>query len=411
MKLLPPLSDDFLNPPGVIYLDGNSLGLASRSAISAIDRISKSWADLAIQGWTEGDEPWFGLTRKLSALLAPLLGVDSGEVLIGESTTVQLHQVLQSFYRPESGRSRILIDSLAFPSDRYAVESFLRGRGLDPAGHLVVLESPDGYSLDENAIVDMFASDRSITMAVLPSVLYRSGQLLDMAAIEKAAKRSGVRVAWDCAHSAGIVDHAFRKDGVRLAFGCGYKWLNGGPGAPAWLYVARELHGDLPGLAGWFGSDPARQFEMSSTFSPAADVHRFAIGTPHVLSCAPLLASLETIRAIGIDRIRERSEELTVLLCAVVSQQFDPGLVKIVTPPMSRRRGGHIALKVPNARAVSFALRRNGVIPDFRPPDLIRLAPSPLYNSGDDCIQAVEILARLLRNPDDVAGSADALVT
>jgi kynureninase len=411
MTHLSPLSDDFLIPPGVIYLDGNSLGLASRSAIAALDRISRSWADLAIQGWTEGDEPWFTMGRKLSELLAPLLGADADEVLVGDSTTVQLHQILQSFYRTESGRSSILIDSLAFPSDRYAVESFLRGRGLDPADHLAVFESPDGYTLDENAIVDMLASDRSIALAVLPSVLYRSGQLLDMAGIEKAAKRSGVRVAWDCAHSAGIVDHAFRKVGVRLAFGCGYKWLNGGPGAPAWLFVDRGLHGTLPGLVGWFGSDTARQFEMASSFSPAADVHRFAIGTPHVLSCAPLLGSLETIRSIGIDKIRDRSQELTVLLCTLISQHFEPGMAEVVTPPMSRLRGGHIAVRVVNARAVSFALRRNGVVPDFRPPDLIRLAPSPLYNSGDDCVQAVEILARLLRNPDELAGSADALVT
>jgi kynureninase len=411
MTHLAPLSDDFLIPPGVIYLDGNSLGLASRSAIAALDRISRSWADLAIQGWTEGDEPWFGLTRKLSALLAPLIGADADEVLIGDSTTVQLHQILQSFYRPESGRSSILIDSLAFPSDRYAVESFLRSRGLDPAAHLRVFESSDGLVLNDLDLSCQIESDRDLALAVLPSVLYKSGQALDMARIEQAAKRSGVLVAWDCAHSAGILDHAFHEAGVRLAFGCGYKWLNGGPGAPAWIYVARELHGILPGLAGWFGSDPARQFEMSSTFSPAADVHRFAIGTPHVLSCAPLLSSLETIRSIGIEKIRRRSLELTELLCVMLNRHLDPGMAEIVTPPMTTRRGGHIALQVPNARSVSFALRRNGVIPDFRPPDLIRLAPSPLYNSGDDCTRAVEILARLLRNPDELAGSVDAMVT
>ncbi len=411
MPHLSPLSDDFLIPPGVIYLDGNSLGLASRGAIASLDRISQSWADLAIQGWTEGDEPWFTMGRKLSGLLAPLLGADADEVLVGDSTTVQLHQILQSFYRPQSGRSSLLIDSLAFPSDRYAVESFLKGRGLDPASHVRVFESCDGLILNDDSLASEIESSRSLAMAVLPSVLYKSGQALDMARIEQASKRSGVLVAWDCAHSAGIVDHAFHESGVRLAFGCGYKWLNGGPGAPAWLYVARELHGILPGLAGWFGSDPARQFEMASNFSPAADVHRFAIGTPHVLSCAPLLGSLEMIRSIGVDRIRSRSLELTDLLRSEVDQQIGPGLAEIVTPGEPNRRGGHISVRVTNARAVSFALRRNGVVPDFRPPDLIRLAPSPLYNSGDDCIRAVEILARLLANPDELAGAADALVT
>lgn len=411
MTHLPPLSADFLVPPGVIYLDGNSLGLASRGALGALDRISRSWADLAIQGWTEGDEPWFTMGRKLSGLLAPLLGADADEVLVGDSTTVQLHQILQSFYFAEPARSKILIDALAFPSDRYAVESFLRGRGLNPGDHLAVFESADGYTLDENAIVERLATDRSIALAVLPSVLYRSGQMLDMARIEQAARASGVLVAWDCAHSAGVVDHAFRDAGVRLAFGCGYKWLNGGPGAPAWLYVARELHDTMPGLAGWFGSDPARQFEMKHQFAPAADVHRFAIGTPHVLSAAPLLGSLETIRAIGIGPIRARSLELTDLVRNEIDQRIGPGLAEIVTPEDPEQRGGHIAVRVRNARAVSFALRRNGVVPDFRPPDLIRLAPSPLYNSGDDCIRAVEILARLLRNPEELAGVADAVVT
>ncbi|MBI1321941.1 kynureninase [bacterium] len=411
MTHLPPLSDDFLVPPGVIYLDGNSLGLASRGAIAALDRISRSWADLAIQGWTEGSDPWFTMGRKLSGLLAPLLGADADEVLVGDSTTVRLHQILQSFYSAEPGRSKILIDALAFPSDRYAVESFLRGRGLDPGDHLAVFESADGYTLDENAIVDRLETDRSIALAVLPSVLYRSGQMLDMARIERAAMRSGVLVAWDCAHSAGVVDHAFRDSGVRLAFGCGYKWLNGGPGAPAWLYVARDLHGTMPGLAGWFGSDPARQFEMKHQFDPAADVHRFAIGTPHVLSAAPLLGSLETIQAVGIDRIRRRSLELTSLLRHEIGRWIDPELAEIVTPEDPEQRGGHIAVRVRNARAVSFGLRRNRVVPDFRPPDLIRLAPSPLYNSGDDCIRAVEILARLLRNPEELSGVADAVVT
>lgn len=150
---------------------------------------------------------------------------------------------------------------------------------------------------------------------------------------------------------------------------------------------------------------------MASAFSPAADVNRFAIGTPHVLSCAPLLGSLEMIRSIGIDRIRSRSLELTDLLRIEIDRQIGPGLAEIVTPGEPHRRGGHISVRVANARSVSFALRRNGVVPDFRPPDLIRLAPSPLYNSGDDCIRAVEILARLLPHPEELAGPADALVT
>lgn len=411
MTNLLPLADDFHLPPGVIYLDGNSLGLASRPALQRLEAAVEAWKRQAIQGWTEGVEPWFGLTRRLSALLAPLLGASADEVTIGDSTTVQLHQVLQTFYSAGGGRSKILIDSLAFPTDRYAVESFSKSRGFEIADRLTVFESADGVLLDEDALARRLETDRSIALAVLPSVIYRSGQLLDMARIEQAATRTGTLLAWDCAHSAGVVDHAFRNTGVRLAFGCGYKWLNGGPGAPAWLYVARELHNAMPGLAGWFGSDPPRQFEMSHTFAPSPDVHRFAIGTPNVLSAAPLGGSLEAIGRIGIGAIRQRSLELTSLLRNEITRRIGPRLAEIVTPAGPHRRGGHIAVRVANARAVSFALRRQGVVPDYRPPDLIRLAPSPLYNSGDDCIQAVAILERLLKNPDEQAGPADALVT
>lgn len=411
MSDLSPLSDDFVVPAGVIYLDGNSLGLASRKSLASLETASRAWTDLAIQGWTDGPAPWFTMGRRLSGLLAPLLGADAGEVHIGDSTTVRLHQILQTFFRPDGERNRILIDSLAFPSDRYAVESTMKLRNLDPAKNLSVVESSDGYLLDENAISERIVSDRSLAIAVLPSVLYRSGQRLDMARIESAARRADVTVVWDCAHSAGAIDHDFHADGVRIAFGCTYKWLNGGPGAPAWSFVDKALLSAYPGMTGWFGCDPAVQFEMRSEFAPAPDANRFAIGTPHILSAAPLAGSLELIRSIGIEKIRQRSLELTALLRSEIAQHIGTVRVEIVTPKEDYRRGGHLAIRTKNARELSFALRRLGVVPDFRPPDLIRLAPSPLFNSGDDCIAAVRILAQLLRNPVEMQPANDSPVT
>lgn len=400
----------FRKPPHTIYLDGNSLGLISQEAEEAIHDTIKDWRQLAIQGWTEGAHPWFHLSREVASLLAPLMGSTATSVAVGESVTVNLHQLLASFFEPGQGRDCILIDDLAFPTDRYVVESQLRLRGLDVAEHLKVFCSADGQTLDEEKLIQSLADPR-IAMAVLPSVLYRSGQLLNLAAITQAARQAGVIILWDCSHSVGVVPHHFERDGIELAVGCTYKYLNGGPGAVAFLYVHPDRLHQRPGLAGWFGSDPAKQFAMQPTFYPAQDAGRFLLGTPHILSMVPLLGSLQVIRAVGIEAIREKSLKLTTFLREQVQAQLSSYGVTIVTPVEDERRGGHLTLRHPQAVKLSLALRQRGVIPDYRPPDLLRLAPAPLYTSISECAHAVEILETLLRTGSYLETTPDGLVT
>ncbi len=385
---------EFAKPPGSIYLDGNSLGLMCRPAEAALRAAMDKWSEQAILGWTSGPNPWFEMPRSVAALLAPLVGAEAGDVMVGQSTTVNLHQLLATFYDPAGSRPRLLIDAHSFPTDRYAVESHLRLRGRGPARDLVIVGSPDRELLDEDEVVAAF--DGTVGLAVLPSVLYRSGQLLDMNHITQAARTEGALVAWDCSHSAGVVAHQFRSDDIDLAFGCTYKYLNGGPGAAAFLYVHPRWRERGPGLAGWFGCDPDRQFDMEPTFHPAADAGRFLLGTPHVFSLAPLLGSLSLIQRAGVSALRQKSLDLTAFLRRQIETRLSSFGVSVITPCEDHCRGGHLALAHPDAGRLSRALRQRGVIPDFRPPNLLRLAPAPLYTSFVECARAVAILEDIL---------------
>lgn len=396
---------EFAKPPGV-YMDGNSLGLLCRAADASLQAAIETWRALGIRGWTEGLEPWFGMARAASARLAPLLGCEPADVMVGGSTTVNLHQLLSTFCDPHRG---VLIDGTHFPSDRYAVDSFLRAHGRDPTRDLLVDgPDPDGL-IDEGRLFHTLAH---CGFAVLPAVVYTTGQLFDMRLINDVAHNFGVLVAWDCSHSAGVIPHRFRDDGIDLAFGCGYKFLNGGPGAEGWLYVHPRLRDRLPGLAGWFGSDPARQFEMSAEFHPAPDAGRFQISTPHVFSLAPLLGSLDVLHAAGIDRIRAKSVAQTAFLIDYGRERLARFGVGIVTPSDPARRGGHVTFTHPDAAKLSRALRARGVVPDFRPPDMLRLAPAPLYTSFAECAASVDALADILADNSHLTlADADDLVT
>jgi kynureninase len=376
---------EFYKPAGQIYLDGNSLGLLCGPAEAALQEALESWRSRAILGWTAGPEPWFEMSRKAAGLLAPLLGAEPADVMVGQSTTVNLHQLLATFWWQEE--PLILIDEGAFPSDRYAIASFVLAEWL-------VVVPDDGPLINEDRLIA--AMQPGVGLAVLPAVQYRTGQLLDLAWVTRKARRRGVTIIWDCSHSVGAVPHRFRDDGIDLAIGCGYKYLNGGPGSVGWLYVNPRLR-NRPGLAGWFGSDPTKQFAMAPEFQPADDAGRFLIGTPHVLSLAPLLGSLDLVSRAGITAIREKSLRQTSYLRDLVELRLTRRFgVEVVTPWDDRQRGGHLTLAHPAAGNLSRALRARGVIPDFRPPDLLRLAPSPLYTSFAECAAAIDVLEDIL---------------
>ncbi len=290
---------------------------------------------------------------------------------------------------PEGRRTKIVADALDFPTDIYALKSILKLRGLDPAKHLVLAGSRDGLTLDEREIARLF--DETTALVFLPSVLYRSGQLLDMEFLAARAHEKGIPIGFDCSHSAGAVPHELDRWGVDFAMWCGYKYLNGGPGTAAFLYVNRRHFGEGPALAGWFGSSKEKQFDMSLDFEPAPEAGRWQISSPAILNAAPLIGSLGIFEEAGMAAVRGKSLRMTRFLMEMADALLAdaPYGFSIGTPREDIRRGGHVALVHPEALRISEALRVRGVVPDFRPPDIVRVAPIALYNTFGELVSLV----------------------
>lgn len=379
--------EEFYLPEGGIYLDGNSLGLMSRRAEKAVLEGLASWKELGIDGWTEGKHPWFYLAEKLGQMSAPLVGALPEEVIVTGSTTVNLHQLVATFYQPQGKRNKILADGLTFPSDIYALQSQLLLHGLDPEEHLIRVPSRDGRMIEEDDLIAAMTDE--VALIVLPTVLYRSGQLLDIGRLTAAAQERGIPIGFDACHSIGAIPHQFSQWNVDFAFWCTYKYLNSGPGGVAGLYVNQRHFGRLPGLTGWFGSDKEKQFDMGYQFTPAKTAGAYQIGTPHVLSMAPLIGSLEIFAEAGIEPIREKSLQLTHYLMELAEHYLGEMGFTIGNPREDDRRGGHVCLEHEEAVRICKALKAEGVIPDFRFPNVIRLAPIALYTSYQDVWNAI----------------------
>jgi kynureninase len=390
--------DEFYLPADIVYMDGNSLGLLSRRAEATLLRVLDEWKTLGIGGWLGAEQPWFTYGETLGNLMAPLVGARPGEVVVHSSTTVNMHQLLASFYRPRGGRTKLLADDLNFPSDQYAVDSQVRLAGLDPAQHLVRVKSRDGRFLDEDDVIAAMSDD--VAVAVLPSVLYRSGQLLDLRRLTQAARARGVLIGFDCSHSVGVVPHQLSEWGVDVAFWCTYKYLNAGPGSVAGLYVSTRHGGVTPRLTGWWGNAKATQFDMSSVFDPAVGAGRMQLGTLHVLSAAPLEGALSLFAEAGIEQVRAKSLQLTEYFIGLADACLPEGRTgfRVGTPRDPERRGGHVALEHVSAIQITAALKRRGVIPDFRAPNVIRLAPIPLYTSFQEVWQVVRHLKEIVES-------------
>ncbi|WP_245208146.1 kynureninase [Sediminibacillus dalangtanensis] len=385
---------EFYIDKDVIYFDGNSLGLLSKSAEKAVHLVLDSWKQNGIDGWTSGENPWYYLAESLGELSAPLVGAEPEEVVITGSTTINLHQLVASFYQPNGSRTKILADELNFPSDIYALQSQLEQKGYDPDKHLIRVKSSDGRTLDEQQIISEMTDE--IALIVLPSVLYRSGQVLDIKRLTEAAHSRGILIGFDLCHSIGAIPHQLDEWEVDFAFWCTYKHLNGGPGSVGGLYVNRRYFGMNPGLAGWFSSNKEKQFDMEHTLSPAASAGAFQIGTPHILSMAPMIGSLNMFAEAGIERIRAKSLNLTDYLLFLVRHRLHGYHFTIANPLSHDSRGGHVFIEHEEAVRICKALKEAGVIPDFRAPNGIRLAPVALYNTFEEVWQVVDLLRTIM---------------
>lgn len=387
----------FFVQPGTYYMDGNSLGLLSRDAEMAVLNALDEWKTLGIQGWMHGDPPWLTLGEELGRRQAALVGAEADEVVATGSITTNIHALVASFYEPAGDRRKIVATSLDFPSDVYALQSHIRLRQGDPERDLALVPSRDGRTIQEEDVIAAMSPD--VALLLLPSVLYRSGQLLDMARLTAAARERSIPLGWDCAHSAGVVPHAFDEWGVDFAVWCNYKYLNSGPGSVGSLYVNRRHFERVPALPGWWGYQRERQFDMRFDFEPALGAAGWQISTIGVLSAAPLIGSLDLFEQAGIERIRAKSLALTGYLMALIEARGMLGGklgFSIGTPAEPDRRGGHVAVEHPQATQIVRALKARGVTPDFRPPNVIRLAPIPLYTSFVDVWETVRHLHEIV---------------
>jgi kynureninase len=385
--------------PGRIYLDGNSLGLLSRDAEAETLRALEQWKSLAIGGWLEADPPWFTLGEELGALVASLIGAEPDAVVVTGGTTVNQHALTATFYRPQGARRKIVATALDFPSDVYALQSLIRLHGGDPNRDLVLVPSHDGRIIAEEDIVAALRED--VALALLPAVLYRSGQLLDIPRLATEARARGISLGFDCAHSIGAAPHRFDQWGVDWAFWCSYKFLNAGPGATGGLYVNRRHWGATPGLAGWWGYTKERQFDMAHTWQGAPAAGAWQISTPSLLASAPLRGSLRLFHEAGIEALREKSLAQTSYLASLLIETGmteSPYDFAIGTPVEPERRGGHLAVEHDEAPRLARAMKARGIIPDFRAPNVIRLAPAPLYTTYHELWQTARALREIIDN-------------
>lgn len=384
-------------PNGSIYLDGNSLGLLCRDSENSIHNVLDDWRTLGIGGWLGGKRPWFYFAEQIGAMCSSLVGAEPSEVILTGTTTINIHQLVNTFYEPNRNRRKIIADDVDFPSDIYALKSILKLRGMNPDRDLILAPSVNSRFLDEDTIVRLM--DKEVAMVFLPSVLYRSGQLLDLQYLTKEAHKRDIMIGFDCCHSVGSVPHHFDKWGVDFALWCGYKYLNGGPGSTAFLYVNKRHFGREPALAGWFGYVKERQFDMSLRFEHSKNAGGWQISSPAILSGAPLEGSLKILLEVGIEAIRYKSLKMTSYLTSLVDNVLSqsPFNFSIGTPREEARRGGHVAVEHDEALRITETLRSRGVVPDFRPPNIIRIAPIPLYNTYHEIWEVVQHLKEIIQ--------------
>ena len=337
-------------------MDGNSLGLLSKRAEQSLLTSLEDWKQHGIDGWMDGKEPWFYYSEKLGKMTSPLIGAKEEETIVTGSITTNLHQMISTFYQPEGKKTKILADELTFPSDIYALQSQLELKGYSPEEHLVQVKSRDGLTLKEDDIVEAMTED--VALILLPSVLYRSGQLLDMKLLSDEAHKRGIVIGFDLAHSIGAIPHELHDWNVDFAVWCNYKYLNSGPGGVGGLFVHESHFGKKPGLAGWFGSKKDKQFDMEHTMTHAETAGAYQIGTPHVFSIAPLLGSLEIFHEAGIENIRGKSLKLTTYLMKLIEDCLTEYGFSISNPMDDKARGGHVCLQHEEAARICKALKK-----------------------------------------------------
>jgi kynureninase len=369
-------------PDGMIYLDGNSLGPLPRGVAERVGKaITAEWGQMLITGWNKAG--WMDLPTRVGDRIARLIGAEPGHVVMGDTLSIKVYQALASALDMNPGRKVILSDTGNFPSDLYIADGLVRTLG-------------QGYTLRTVAPEDMLdAIDDTVAVTLITEVDYRTGRRHDMKAITTRAHEKGALTVWDLAHTAGALDCDLSGCGVDFAVGCTYKYLNSGPGGPAFIYVApRHANAARPALSGWLGHEAPFAFDLD--YRPGRGIDRMRVGTPPVLQLAALDAALDVWDGVAMADLRARSLALTDAFIAAVEPAC-PDLT-LATPRDHARRGSQVSFRHPDGYAIMQALIARGVIGDFRAPDIIRFGFTPLYTSFDDVARAAAILAEIMAN-------------
>jgi len=381
-----------------IYFCGNSLGLMPTEAREAVEKELNRWADLGVDGHFHGNPEWLGYHRILEPTLARLAGAKPVEICAMGTLTTNLHLGMISFYRPEGKRKKILMEQGSFPSDRYAVVSQLELHGFDPEQDLIEL-TPDEYGLiDDDRVVEIIqAHAEELALVLWPGVQYSSGQYFDLGRICQASREAGIPIGLDLAHAIGNVPLELHEWAPDFAVWCSYKYLNAGPGAVAGFFVA-ERHAcfDGPRLAGWWGHDESSRFVMEPDFKPATGAEGWQISGAPIFNLAALAGSLQVYEQAAIASLQEAETDLTASL--IEQLDSDNGPVHVVTPTDPARHGCQVSMRLRSGRSQGRALFERlseaGVVGDWREPDIIRIAPTPMYNTQNEVDRVADMIKR-----------------
>lgn len=382
--------DEFvIDDANTLYLDGNSLGRLPKRTIARLQTATQQeWGNRLVRGWGEG---WMDAPTRIGGKIAQLIGSQSDEVLVADSTSVNFYKLVHAALDARGGRNQIVTETVNFPTDAYILQGIAQTRGKT----ITYVDSSDGITISATAIQNAIAAN-DCALVTLTHTAFKSGAVYDMRAITDAAHTAGALVLWDLSHSVGSIPIHLNECNADLAVGCTYKYLNGGPGAPAFLYVRRDLQDQLRNpIQGWFGQRD--QFAMGFEYAPAAGMSRFNVGTPPMLSMLAVESGVDILLEAGIQNLRAKSIQQTEFLIALWEQWLQPFGVTCNSPRDAAVRGSHVSLGHPDALRIDRALIEDmNVIPDFRNPDNIRFGIAPLYTRFEDIYNAMERMRRVL---------------
>ncbi|HSD13335.1 MAG TPA: kynureninase [Flavobacterium sp.] len=398
--------DEFIFPKvngkQVIYFTGNSLGLQPKRTKTYVDEVMNDWANLAVEGHFYAEKPWWDYHERFAAPLSKIVGGLPGEIAVMNTLTVNLHLLMVSFYQPTSKRYKIICEEKAFPSDQYMFQSQVKFHGYDPKDAIVEIKRREGeHNIRlEDVLAKIEEVGDELALVLIGGVNYYTGQVFDMKTITAAGHKAGAYVGWDLAHAAGNIKLELHNWGVDFAAWCSYKYMNSGPGNVSGFFVHEKHHEnkDLPRFAGWYGHNKERRFKMESEFNPVSGADGWQISNLPVLSLAPYLASVEMFAEVGMDKLIEKRNLLTAYLEFIlheVDKEIEGTEFEVITPSNQSERACQLSVFLHGqGRALFEFLMKNGVITDWREPNVIRLAPAPFYCSFEDMYEFGQVLKK-----------------